>query len=177
MRSKLSNLAECGIPAFRFAGFQFPKHVWTLPRGTMQKRLRDRKSTFGCGDYYHAPKPISGHSNGMGFYLDSDGQPFGRWMYCDDVNGANIHHTGWFCDEFQDSKIRGIVARLPHGRGFLAGWTMGESMASEVDAYVYDDEVDAARAADSLAEQAAERQREFEQEERERLEQEEVDAE
>ena len=53
--------------------------------------------------------------------------------------------------------------RLPHNRGFLAGWSMGEGMISEIEYTVYDDERDAAWAADSLAENAAEKEREFQE--------------
>jgi predicted GNAT superfamily acetyltransferase len=69
------------------------------------------------------------------------------------VDGVRIDHTGWFCDEY-GTKIRGIVVALPHGR-FLAGWSMGEGMASTVDADLYDTAEDAAYAADSMAESAA----------------------
>lgn len=76
------------------------------------------------------------------------------------------NHTGWYSDEYQSDKIRGLVMRLPHSRGFLAGWSMGEHMASEVEPYAYATIEEAARAADSLAENAAERQREHEEKER-----------
>jgi hypothetical protein len=49
-----------------------------------------------------------------------------------------------------------IVARLPRGRGFLAGWTMGEGMISELSYHVYDDGEDAALAAHAFADCAAE---------------------
>ena len=53
--------------------------------------------------------------------------------------------------------------RLPHNRGFLAGWSMGEGMISEIEYTVYDDERNAAWAADSLAEDVAEKEREFQE--------------
>ena len=156
----LTDLKTCGIPAFNFAGFRFPKFVFTLPRGSFKKRIEHMRKPI-CGAYYHAPKPITGGPNqGAGFYLDSDGMPGLRWQWCDDIC-RDIRHTGWFCDDFQDSKIRGIVMRLPHGRGFLAGWSMGEGMASEIDGYIYADAIDAARAADSMAETVAENEREY----------------
>lgn len=94
-------------------------------------------------------------------YLDSDFFPGLRWEYADEVSRP-IKHTGWFSDECGDDIIRGIVLRLPKGRGFLAGWTMGEHMATNIDvSWVYDDEVEAAFAADSMAEWAAERNREY----------------
>lgn len=149
---------------FAFAGFQFPKYVWTLPRGAILKRAVDRR-TACTGDYYHAPAPnMKTVDAGCGFYLScKDGQPFNlRWLWCDEVADACIRHTGWFTDEYeQDETIRGIVFRLPRARGFLAGWSMGEHMASTVEYYVYADEVSAAYAADSMAENAAEEEREY----------------
>lgn len=50
-----------------------------------------------------------------------------------------------------------VIARLPRGRGFLAGATMGEGMGSFVDGHIWDDEDDAARAARDEAIAAAER--------------------
>jgi hypothetical protein len=161
MKTILSNLSNCGIDQFSFAGFSFPKHVWTLDRAPLAKRLADRK-TRCTGAYYHAPKPDEA-GNGMSFYLDSDGQPFARWSWCDEVDGANIDHTGWFCDEYHDSKIRGIVVRLSRGR-FLAGWSMGKRMASYVDgSEVFTDEADCAHRANDLAETAADNEREYQE--------------
>jgi len=163
---------------FRFAGFDFPKYVFTLPTGPFKKRI-ERMKNSGVGAYYHAPTP--NQHKGVGFYLDSDGMPGLRWKWCDEVEDVRINHTGWFCDEYQDGKLRGIVMRLPKGKGFLAGWSMGEGMSSSVDCDIIDNEIDAARTADSLAENAAEREREYqdEQEEirlKEEKEQEEKDA-
>jgi hypothetical protein len=75
-----------------------------------------------------------------------------------------LNHTGWFADNFQDQTIFGIVIFLPHGR-FLAGWSMGEGRASSYDGEIYTDAEEAARAADSLAEDAAEAEREYQEEE------------
>ena len=158
MKSVLFSLeqqrAESG---FSFAGFEFPKYLWDLPKGPFGKRIKQRKPVV-CGAYYCAPTP-QGRDGSKGFYLDSDGMPDLRWQWCDNI--ANIRHTGWFCDNFQDTKIRGIVMQLPRGRGFLAGWSMGESMVSEIEYQIYDDAVDAAWAADSIAECVAEREREY----------------
>ncbi len=111
-----------------------------------------------CGPYQFR---VDADSEYRASYLDSVFFPSLRWEYADKVARA-IRHTGWFCDEYGDMTIRGIVLRLPRRRGFLAGWTMGESMATEIDvSWVHDDEVDAARAANDLAERAAERTREY----------------
>jgi len=153
-------------PQFTFAGFTFPRYIPELRRSKY-----DRRTSRSV--YCHAPRPEQA-GKGKGFYLESDNP--GRWEWADEIDGARIYHTGWFCDEYQDEKIRGIVVRLPHGR-FLAGWSMGEGMASEVDGTIYTDVIEAARAADSEAEAAAEREREYQEQERERQEQEEAEAE
>jgi hypothetical protein len=148
------------FPSFTFAGFTWPRHVATLPRGSKTKRLAGYKQPV-CGPTYHAPKP-SEAGKGCGFYLGENPGPFSlRWQYCDEV--ARINHTGWFCDEYQDSKIRGLVFRLPKSRGFLAGWTMGEQMASGMECDIYETEREAAYAADGLAESIAEKEREYQE--------------
>jgi len=158
---------------FEFAGFTFPKQVAMLPRGTWKQRLEHKRNPT-VGPYFTSPSP---NPQGTSFYLDSDFMPELRWEWCDEVAGVRIDHTGWFTNQFQDDKIRGLVMRLPHGRGFLAGWSMGKSMASEVEYHIYDEQLDAAYAADSLAEHVAERQREFEEEQdRELRESEDEDA-
>lgn len=156
------------LPAaeFTFAGFAWPRFVANLPAGKLAARLEKAKNRC-TGAYYHAPKPVAGAHPGKGFYLGDHGAPGLRWAWCDEVEGVRIDHTGWFTDDYgTGEKIRGVVFRLPHGRGFLAGWSMGEGMASAVDGYVWEDEQAAARAADDMAESAAEDQREYEERER-----------
>jgi hypothetical protein len=65
--------------------------------------------------------------------------------------------------------------RLPHGR-FLAGYTMGSHMASAVSRNVYDDETDAANAADDMARMTCEADEEWNRQENERLQAEENEA-
>lgn len=141
---------------FTFAGFTFPRRVADMATGpaALRRKWAGRKV---CGPYTHAPTPDD--STGKGFYLNDAGQPFERWVWCDDIN-PGIRETGWFCDAHGDQTIRGIVAQLPHGR-FLAGWAMGEGMAAEVDSDVYTCPLEAARAANDAAERAAEREREY----------------
>lgn len=100
-------------------------------------------------------------SNLVQFYLgDSATMPFTRWQWCDDVS-KRIDHMGWFCDEFQDNKMRGIVVRLANGT-FVAGYSMGDHMTSTVDTgTVYTNDCECARAADSMAENAADTEREY----------------
>ena len=150
------------IPVFQFASISFPRYLAALPKGSFKKRISDAKNRV-CGQYQLQPSPITGRKElATSFYLESDFQPGLRWQWADEVSGVSIRHKGWFCDDFQDQTIRGLVFRLPQGRGFLAGWSMGKEMASTVEYdCTYDTERDAALAADSLAENAAKREREY----------------
>jgi hypothetical protein len=160
LQSRLSSLADSGLPSFVFAGFTWPRYLATIPAGPLSRRAADRKPGRAmCGDYYHAPTP---GAKGRGFYLGSDALGL-RWQWADETEGAGIGHTGWFCDDIESETIRGIVLRLPRGRGFLAGWSMGKDMASSVDySPIFDNAADAAACADSMAESAAENERECE---------------
>ena len=148
-------------PEFQFAGINFPKWVWNLHRGPWKKRLERRRNSCTGWGYYHAPRPLESGDNSRSFYLNDHGMPGLRWIWCDEVASAGIKHTGWYCDDYYDEKIHGIVFRLPRSRGFLAGWSMGVGMISNVDYYVFESEQDAAHCADSMAENAAEREREY----------------
>jgi hypothetical protein len=154
-------------PEFTFAGFTFPKYVWTLPRGSMASRL-ERARNPCTGGYYHAPTPNS--NKGVSLYLNSDGGPKLRWKWCDDVAPSSINHTGWYTDEDGDSeKIRGVVFYLPHGR-CLTGWSMGEGMASMIStSEIFDNELDAAYDADEVARIAADNEREYQAREQARI--------
>ncbi len=148
----------------QFASFNYPRQCFTLPRGTLAKRLAAFKSGPRiCGPYYQeAPVPATAGAQSAFFYHESDFMPGLRWKYADEV--IRLYHRGWFCDDYQDETIRGLVFRLPHGRGFLPAWTMGAKMASSIDydrGSVCDTEEDGARMADGMAERAAEREREY----------------
>lgn len=148
---------------FTFAGFNFPRYIPELSNGKHRAR----------SVYYHAPTPLTGGPHpGRGFYLADHGSPR-RYDFADDIAGARIDHKGWYTDEYGDGdKMRGIIIRLPHGK-MLAGWSMGEGMASSIEGHIYTDEIEAARAADQIAEYAAEEEREYQAAELERIEEEE----
>lgn len=153
-------LTDCGLPQFTFAGFSFPRYVGTLPAGTLAQRFANRASRGMTGDYYHAPTP--NNRDGRGFYLQGTRADGLRFDYCDEVQGARIRHDGWYCDDDCHDVIRGIVLRLPRGRGFLSGWTMGQGMASTVDySPIHDNAIDAAYAADESARIVAKNEREY----------------
>ena len=85
------------------------------------------------------------------------GEQFRDERFCDDV--AQIGHTGWFTDTDGGEKARGIVGRIPHGR-FIAGYHWSPNGERVYFPEVYDNETEAARAADSHAEAFAESARE-----------------
>jgi hypothetical protein len=108
--------------------------------------------------------------------------------FADELAGRAVKHTGWFTDEFQDSVMRGAVYALPARAGVTrlyagyrtgsdrrAGWSddSGEHVALIDFRQAFETEAredcrdycDATRsacyAADSMAERAAEREREY----------------
>lgn len=152
---------------FQFAGFTFPRPIAMLPQGTLAHRLHiHRTTTRTSGPYYTAPKT---GADGKSFYLNSDFMPGLRWEWADEIDGVRIGHYGWFTDDdgTNGEAIRGLVMRLPKSRGFIAGWSMGEHMASSVEYAVWDNEANAARHADRLAEIAAEHERDYRREQEE----------
>lgn len=107
---------------------------------------------------------IGGFLNDRGDTIEAEARL--RVYPCHEFKGnhgrALIEHTGWYsCDDGDGDLIFGIVGRLPHGRGFLAGWSMGASMTATLSRRVYDSERDAVYAADSAADRVAETEREY----------------
>ena len=166
---------------FDFAGFHWPRAVAELPKGTPRARLdyqRTRSATYNprVSPYTHAPEPRKAGDVGMGFYHGDMGMPGLRWKWADEVAPRAIDHQGWYtADDGAGDTMRGIVFRLPHGRGFLYGWSMGEGMCASITGYEppgewnpsrYGDAVEqaefsAAIAADDTAREAAEKERDY----------------
>lgn len=135
-------------------------HLWK----PIAQRLKDRKGP--CGPYFW-PQDVRAPRNGVGFYssgksalvMDRAGSTVSlRLEWAND----HLRHSrlaridGYYCDAFgSGDTLQPIIARLPHGRGFLAGWTMGAGMCGSLDADIYDTEQDAAFAAHNMAEQDA----------------------
>lgn len=143
---------------FQFAGFSWPRYVGTLPKGPFEERMKPWVS----GPYYHAPRPRKGGvDNSTSFYLESEFMPLLRWRWADEV--ADLRHRGWYCDEYGDIVLRGLVMRLPRQRGFIAGYSMGVGMISDVEYTIFGSEREAARYADGLAEIVADREREYQE--------------
>lgn len=137
----------------------------------LSARFAQREYT---GPYYWTPsKPGKGrgfYQSSKGLFCDRAGSSFDlRLSYANDyLSHSRLSHiTGYFCDIDGDGdSLKPIVARLPHGRGYLAGWTMGEGMAANLDGYIWEDIEEAARAAHDMAESDAEESREKQAEER-----------
>jgi hypothetical protein len=145
----------------------------------LKDRLRMRKH---CGPYRITPfnRTRDNARTGVGFYQASKGLSMGdaivdlRLVLANDVlkRSRIADITGYYCDEFQEQTMVPIIARLAHGRGFLAGWTMGTGMCGHLDGYIWDSEEEAARGAHSIAENAAENEIEFQARENARIEEE-----
>lgn len=163
-----------------FAGFRLPRvkngpTIYnptarpSMAREYLAQRLRAWRANGkgrGCIGPVTYPNRIRSaetarHFSGWGFYLEDESHAFGlRMRWADDV--AGLDHRGWFIDPDGDGETaRGFVLTLPRGRGFLAGWALGVGMCGELDSSIYDDETTAALAADSMAENMAENEREY----------------
>lgn len=153
-----------------FAGFTYPRRQWSLPSGPLAGRLAAAKKDRLCGPYYfNAPCP---NSSSVVFYLGDmgEGSPVDLpWSWCDEIpsewrdySRRAVTHSGWYSDDLSSETIRGVVFKLPKGRGFLAGWSMGVGMSSELSkTEVFDSADCAAHAADDLARVAAEVEKEY----------------
>ena len=131
-----------------------PEHAkpksWRDIRGATYKNVGAYCGTLSQGfngtDMYKTP-----------IWYAHTGEQFRDERFCDDVE--RIEHTGWFTDTDGSEKARGIVARITHGR-FIAGYHWSSNDERVYFPEVYDDETEAARAADSHAESFAESARE-----------------
>jgi hypothetical protein len=132
------------------------------------KPIKERHSG-PCGPYYFTRRPPRRKGEkfeGFSGYLSKDGTEVNEGSFvrlrvkkASDI--ISLRHSGWYCDPFQDQTIYGVVAILPRSRGYLAGWSMGEGMITSFAGYIYDDMESAAHAADQEAQSAAEREREY----------------
>lgn len=128
---------------------------------------------------YTVPIASTVQSTGRGWYSDDSGQmsDYGAFMRLR-IEDANKHITGrtadiigYYCDYDGDGDtLQPIIARLPRSKGFLAGWTMGAGMCGRIDATIWEDATDAAYEAHRMAESDAEKEREYQIEERQKLE-------
>ncbi len=127
------------------------------------RRPLSRRTRKVTGPYRWNPTPAG---KGRGFYCESNVNGFECAAHGSGfrlrLEPANEHlpnrrlPLSYFADDGGFTRMHPIVARLPHGRGFLAGWTMGEGMCASLDGYVWPDRESAARAAHDEARNAAE---------------------
>lgn len=118
---------------FKFAGFTFPKKLWALPKGRLKDRLAASKQFKMTSGYYSAPTP--NQTAGWGFYLGENTQFSLRITVL-----PNQFLAGY-------NTVQPILARLSKNRGFLAGYTLGEGMASSLSSIIHADTAQATRAA------------------------------
>ncbi len=85
--------------------------------------------------------------------------------FADKLAPRSVQHTGWYTDDDgQMETLRGIVFRLPHSRGLIAGYADPHNDGAafvELRLTDKDDETGAAHAADRIAELAAEEERDY----------------
>ena len=130
------------MSTFNFAGFTWPRACATLPTGPLKARARARKRSM-CGPSYRSPTPNS--RTGWGFYEGSND----LFSLREETRGKTYRWSDHW------DAIEAIVYRLPKGRGFLAGHTMGEGMSAGVDSGVFTDLADAVARANDEAEHVA----------------------
>lgn len=110
---------------------------------------QDARKREGVGFYQHSKRlEVDKHGSTFRLRLEEANDHLPVYTKLTRING-------YYCDSFQNSTLKPIVARLPHGRGFLAGWTMGNGMYASLETHVWDDIADAARRAHDSAEHAA----------------------
>lgn len=153
----------------------FDGPIYIHHKGTVRQRQIDRKF---CGPYQWTPDDLDKWlqtygrpSRGRGFYQSSSGLSCGdstfslRLELANDVlTESRLRHTeGYYCDlDCTGDTLQPIIARLPHGRGFLAGWTMGNDMIASINLDIYKTPEDAAKAAHGIAEYDARKNQEHE---------------
>lgn len=123
------------------------------------KPLRARKEMRRyCGPYRWKPAQPG---KGYGFYMQHDVRHLETARHGSRFR-LRVEEAGpsWTFGYGEDP-FTPIILRLPHGRGFLAGWTLGAGMCASVDGYVWHDEDDAKRAARDEAERACEAEAEY----------------
>lgn len=143
------------IENYRYHRARGNNALWSL--GSARIDLEKGKRRYGAFNptIVYSPR----NKDGEGFVENAEGNL--RTVFAEQVEGVRIDHTGWYTDEFQDRKMRGVVVRLSHGRCFPA-YQNSDNGGLMVDwSDRRDDAKDAARAADSFAEHAAEKEREY----------------
>jgi hypothetical protein len=108
------------------------------------------------------PRDSHGHRSDRGWYFDHPDRVPGRWVGHADRIERTIGHEGWYSNSFEDETYRGVVYRLPHGRGYFVGYVDSCNDNIYIEYTVEDSDSAAAHLADDIARCAAERAREYE---------------
>lgn len=133
---------------------QSRKHAGPYTWTPVQRATRDGRNTRCEGRGFY--------QSSDGLWMDERGSSFSlRLDYANTHHPINTRHTGTYAHSWGDDEFTAIVARLPHGRGFLAGYTLGRGMCASLSGEIFDTIEDAARAAYDEAERACEADAEF----------------
>lgn len=142
----------------KFAGFTFPKPLWTMPRPTkVLKTVRSKTPSRIFRSHIRAED-----KENVSHYFGGDGSIQLRQDWVDDIKipgRGGIDHYGWYSDIFQEETYRGIVFYLPHGR-LLIGYGV-EDLWYVISRKVFTDLYEARTAADELARVKAEESWEY----------------
>lgn len=92
--------------------------------------------------------------------------PFRFTGYVDEIR-RSIGHQGWYCDQFQDRTLRGVVYQIPARNGvpqYLSGYqeSDNDSIVLYLDSFE-SEPAEAAYRADRIAERLAESEREYQE--------------
>jgi hypothetical protein len=128
---KLSRLAPL-TKLTSFASLPFPRYLSTDIGKTKAKLARRDRYKY-TGGYRTANKPCINPDKTF-FYLNCAFCPLLRMEL----------FPAYRLED--DTEVKALVARLPHNK-FLAGWSLGEGMASELSYSIFEDEEEARYAA------------------------------
>ena len=94
------------------------------------------------------------------FVLLQPGSPPYSWQWSNELTGFENVEPHYASEPPEDcTQVWGLVFTLPESGGFLAGWGFGEMDLSGVSDYVHPSLVEAAKAAEQMAKNRAEKQR------------------
>lgn len=167
-----------GKPYFRAQGWQAPDSLYASPRDGIGHAAHALDLARGMVE---SPAPIYGHGPGERHYPEED-SPFRDTVPAHEI--VPLKYTGWLTDPYGDvfrdghGLCWGVVCQLPGKRGqcrYVAGFQLGGCDGGpSLDLFtIYESgnpggpyqrdgaAIDAARAADSMAEKAAEQEREY----------------
>lgn len=131
-KSRLQNLRNANPADWRKAR-EYTLNNWASAHAELSQGSNGKKSVWYC------------HT----------GPQFRNEIYADQLEGSRIEHEGWYADDDCNEKVRGIVAKLSHGR-YLAGYKLSDSGERVYFDQVFLDNEDASIHADHEAEKCAE---------------------